>query len=1002
MGAGTDTEDLTVLCIDDERVTREFEDGLSRADGSYELLSATTAAGGLERLAARAVDCVVTAYELPDDDGLTVVRTLADRGLSLPVALFPDSGDETVASRAISAGVDEYIPRDAASGGLETLVEWVETLASTGVPVGSRSQRFAAAFPDLVFVLDRDGRYVDLVATGDDDLLFDDPDRLLGRHVQDLLPTETADRILKSIRDALATGRSQRLEYQLDAQAGTRWFEARVTPTSSPEPDPDPETADRSVFPATVYFIARDITERKRREREYEQIFEKVNDGIVVFDPETGTITEVNRSYHDLVGYEDLERIRALGIEGLSASDEGYTGERGKRLIREVAATGSPRTVEWRAERADGEHIWLEATLAPAEIRGNQRVLSIQRDITERKRREREYEQVFNNVNDIIAVRDPETGELLDANDSYAALLGYDKEALLGTSIGDIGVTEEGYDDARGMDHIEAVMRSDASVEFEWKARDADGEIHVMDVRGTAARINGERRYVAIGRDVTDRRRRERAIESLQRATTELQRAETAEAVATTTVEAASDVLGLPAAVCWTHDGSEADERAWLSPIAATDPAREADLVTGLSSERYEYRVFREGDVREYVPSDYGPENPLATGVLLPLGDHGLIAAGTRQEVQAGESLLGLAQALADHVTTALDRVGRARAVRESEQRFRLIAERIDDAIYLARPDFSELLYINPAYEAITGQPVEELYDDPRSFIDAIDPRDREGFEAEFEAMVDEIDAGTADDRYDFEFRIRRPSGDIRWTTATGYVVELSEGRRRYVGILRDTTERKRREQRLEVFNRVLRHNLRNQLDVIRSHAEALMSRPQDGHADRIAAAVDELADLGTQAREADRLMSTTAEPTVVDVAELLRDAVDRHAGSGKTVRTDIGPVTAVGHEQPLRIAAEEAIENAIEHADSRVTVKLCRVATGDGYEIVVEDDGDGLPTHELRPVQRGTETDFSHGSGLGLWRLRWSVEKLGGDLSFETDGGTTVRITVPDPTAGG
>ena len=881
MGAGTDAREFTVLCIDDERVVRRLETRLSRADGSYEILHASTAAGGLERLAAQVVDCVVTAYDLPDNNGLTVVRTLADRGISPPVALFTDSGDEAVASQAISAGVDEYIPRDADSGGLGAVVEWVVTLASTGAPVGNRSQRFAAAFPDVVFVLDRDGRYVDLVATGDNNLLFDDPDQLLGRHVQDLLPTETADRILKAIEEALATGRSRRLEYRLNVQAGTRWFEGRVSPAGSGEIDSRRETADRSVFPATVYFIARDITERKRREREYEQIFEKVNDGIAVFDPETGTITEVNQSYHDLVGYEDLGRIQELGIEGLSASDKRYTGERGKRLIRKVAATGSPQTVEWRAERADGDRIWLEATLAPAEIRGNQRVLSIQRDITERKRRER-------------------------------------------------------------------------------------------------------------------------AIESLQRATTDLQRAETTAAVATTAVEAASDVLGLPAAVCWTHDDPETNEQGRLSPIAATDPARDADLVTDLSSERYEYRVFREGAVREYVPSNHGPENPLATGALLPLGDHGLIAAGTHRDIQAGEPLLGLAQALADHVTTALDRVERAQAVRESEQRFRLIAERIDDAIYLARPDFSELLYVNPAYENITGRPAEELYDDPRSFIDAIDPRDRDAFEAEFEAMVEKVAAGTAEDRYDFEFRVRRPDGDIRWTTATGYVVELPEGKRRYIGILRDITERKRREQRLEVFNRVLRHNLRNQLDVIRSHAEALTSQSRDEHANRIVAAVDELADLGTQAREADRLMSTTAEPTAVDVTELLRESIECHVSADDTVQTDLDPVTVVGYERPLRIAAEEVIENAIEHADSRVVVALHRRATDEGCEIVVEDDGDGIPPHELRPVRRGTETDFSHGSGLGLWRLRWSVEKLGGNLSFEIDRGTAVHIILPDPTAGG
>jgi len=64
--------------------------------------------------------------------------------------------------------------------------------------------------------------------------------------------------------------------------------------------------------------------------------------------------------------------------------------------------------------------------------------------------------------------------------------------------------------------------------------------------------------------------------------------------------------------------------------------------------------------------------------------------------------------------------------------------------------------------------------------------------------------------------------GEVKWVSATGYSVELSGGEQRFVGIVEDITDRKRREQRLEVLNRVLRHNLRNQIDVIRSHAEVL------------------------------------------------------------------------------------------------------------------------------------------------------------------------------------
>lgn len=69
-------------------------------------------------------------------------------------------------------------------------------------------------------------------------------------------------------------------------------------------------------------------------------------------------------------------------------------------------------------------------------------------------------------------------------------------------------------------------------------------------------------------------------------------------------------------------------------------------------------------------------------------------------------------------------------------------------------------------------------------------------------------------------------------------------------------------------------------------------------------------------------------------------------------------------------------------------------------YEEMVEmsigDDGPGIPETELASIRAGNETELQHGRGLGLWQLRWGVEKLNGDFSFETDNGTTIRIALP------
>ena len=121
----------------------------------------------------------------------------------------------------------------------------------------------------------------------------------------------------------------------------------------------------------------------------------------------------------------------------------------------------------------------------------------------------------------------------------------------------------------------------------------------------------------------------------------------------------------------------------------------------------------------------------------------------------------------------------------------RLIAERIDEVVLISEPDFSEVFYVNGAYEELWNEPVETLHEDPRGFIDAIDPRDRESFESEFGAMLDDVAAGDADDRYVFEYRIRPATDEVRWVRATGYPVEVAGGDTRFVGVVEDVTERR-------------------------------------------------------------------------------------------------------------------------------------------------------------------------------------------------------------------
>ncbi len=128
-------------------------------------------------------------------------------------------------------------------------------------------------------------------------------------------------------------------------------------------------------------------------------------------------------------------------------------------------------------------------------------------------------------------------------------------------------------------------------------------------------------------------------------------------------------------------------------------------------------------------------------------------------------------------------------AQRESEERFRQLADHIDDVFWIYEFDSSRVSYVSPAYESIWGRSCQSLYERPMSYLDAIRPADRE------RAMLTHRsrESGTATAE---EYVIIRPDGTIRWIWDRGFPIRDVSGRVvRAAGIAEDITERKRVEQ---------------------------------------------------------------------------------------------------------------------------------------------------------------------------------------------------------------
>lgn len=219
-----------------------------------------------------------------------------------------------------------------------------------------------------------------------------------------------------------------------------------------------------------------------------------------------------------------------------------------------------------------------------------------------------------------------------------------------------------------------------------------------------------------------------------------------------------------------------------------------------------------------------------------------------------------------------------------------------------------------------------------------------------------------------------------------------------HVVTLHDVTERTLREQRLSVLNRVLRHNLRNELDIIKGNVEYLEEQTEADAVDVIDSRADRLASLGRTARTIDQFVSESDHRVTVDICEIIESVLENieEKATGVEITTSSPPeATLTTNDMAVRAAIESAITNALTHADSTVAIEV--MPTDDGCALSVSDNGPGIPERELELLESGTETNLRHGSGLGLWQLKWAVLTFGGELTFDVTDGTTVTFTIPD-----
>ena len=288
--------------------------------------------------------------------------------------------------------------------------------------------------------------------------------------------------------------------------------------------------------------------------------------------------------------------------------------------------------------------------------------------------------------------------------------------------------------------------------------------------------------------------------------------------------------------------------------------------------------------------------------------------------------------------------------------------------------------------------------------------------ESLFECEKDTVVGESVDHLFDDDFEIPDEEDTVVWSGhgPRAYEVsvsELEDQHDRTVGrvlVVRDITDRTNRRQQLQVLNRVLRHNFRNDMNVIDVCATQLSDR-LDGEeselADRIRMVARDLTETGTKAREIERIMSRRHnDPQPIDLPALVGRLVDtlRHEYPEVQVETDLPERLEIRSTGILESVLQNVLENAVIHNDqSQPRIGITIEGVGDEeLEITVVDNGPGIPDQEREVLVKGTETPLEHGSGLGLWLVNWGVTMLGGEVTFEDRTVTEAPLVPGNPVA--
>jgi len=447
---------IRVLHVDDEsdftEMTATF---LEREDERFSVETATSASEGLDYIAENQIDCIVSDYDMPSQDGIEFLKTVREEHLNLPFILFTGKGSEEVASTAISAGVTDYLQKESTTSQYTVLANRIRNVVE-----GSSAQRDRQRHLDAIETAQEgisilnDGQFI-YVNEAYADLYGYEPAKMIGERWDLIYPdekvAEVRDEVLPVVEN---TGRWHGEITGIRADGTTLVQEKTLAETDGGE----------------LVCTVRDITEReeqkkrlKRTTASFELAVEGANLGVWDWDMRTDEV-QFNDKWAEMLGYtlEELEphldtwetRVHPDDLDDVEAALQAHI--EGKTPYYDT---------EHRMETADGDWKWIRDIGTVVERNDADepiRAVGIHLDVTEQKQREQEldqhterleevtseleeqYQYLFEQAPIMAVVTRAENGRPIieDSNQLFVDTLGYTKDEVLEQELADFYTSE--------------------------------------------------------------------------------------------------------------------------------------------------------------------------------------------------------------------------------------------------------------------------------------------------------------------------------------------------------------------------------------------------------------------------------------------------------------------------------------------------------------------------------------------------------------------------------